>query len=70
MGRGTDSAGTIRLRLANAKTEMAEAGFYDFVVVNDDLETAVRMLEAIVLAMRAKTRRHVSGEPLCLPEAQ
>ncbi|MDR9501859.1 MAG: guanylate kinase [Desulfurivibrionaceae bacterium] len=70
MGRGTDSAETIRLRLANAKAEMAEAGFYDFVVVNDDLETAARMLEAIVLAMRAKNRRHVSGEPLCLPEGQ
>jgi guanylate kinase len=70
MGRGTDSADTIRLRLANAKAEMAEAGFYDFVVVNDDLETAARLLEAFVLAMRAKTRRHLSGEPLCLPEGQ
>ena len=65
--RGTDCAETIRLRLANAKAEMAEVELYDFVVMNDDLDTAARMLEAIILAMRAKKRRHISGKPLCLP---
>jgi len=67
-GRGTDSAETIALRLANARAEMADVDFYDFVVVNDELETAARMLEAVILAMRAKTRRDHNGAPLSLPE--
>lgn len=66
-GRGTDSTETIALRLANAKAEMADVDLYDYVVVNDDLDTAARMLEAIILAMRAKQRRQISGAPLCLP---
>lgn len=69
-GRGTDCAETIELRLANAKAEMADVGLYDYVVMNDDLDTAVGMLEAIILAMRAKNRRHSSGAPLELPTAQ
>lgn len=66
--RGTDCLDTIRLRLTNAKAEMADIGLYDYVVMNDDLDTAARMLEAIILAMRAKNRRHINGTPLCLPE--
>lgn len=70
IGRGTDSAETIELRLANAKEEMADVGLYDYVVMNDDLDTAARMLEAIILAMRAKNRRQISGAPLDLPDGQ
>jgi guanylate kinase len=66
-GRGTDSPETIALRLKNAKAEMADVDNYDYVVINDDLDSAARMLEAIILAMRAKNRRHLSGAPLCLP---
>lgn len=69
-GRGTDSPETIALRLANAKAEMADVDLYDYVVMNDDLDTAARMLEAIILAMRAKNRRDVSGAPLNVPEGQ
>ena len=68
--RGTDSPETIALRLANAKAEMADVDLYDYVVMNDDLDTAARMFEAIILAMRAKNRRDVSGAPLNVPEGQ
>ncbi|MEN8257674.1 MAG: guanylate kinase [Thermodesulfobacteriota bacterium] len=70
IGRGTDSMGTIQLRLANAKAEMADVGLYDYVVMNDDLDSAARMLEAIILAMRARNRRSLSGIPLTLPAGQ
>lgn len=69
-GRDTDSDETIKLRLANAQAEMADVDLYDYVVMNDDLNTAARMLEAIILAMRAKNRRHLNGEPLDLPAGQ
>ena len=68
-GRGTDSMETIQLRLKNAKAEMKDIGLYDYVVMND-LHSAARMLEAIILAMRAKNRRDLSGTPLSLPAGQ
>jgi guanylate kinase len=40
-GRGTDSEDVIQTRLDNARQEMEQRSFYDHVVVNDDLETAV-----------------------------
>jgi len=46
-GRGTDSPGVIRKRLDNAENEMAQRSFYDHVVVNDTLETAVAELSGI-----------------------
>jgi guanylate kinase len=46
--RGTEDEPTIQRRLANAQIEVAQAGEYEFEVVNDDLPSAVRQLEAIV----------------------
>jgi guanylate kinase len=43
-----DGAATIRLRLDNARGELARAGEYQFQVLNDDLATAVEQLHAIV----------------------
>ncbi len=45
--RGTDSADTIELRLANAEKEMALTHLYQYVVVNDDLDTAAAQLCAV-----------------------
>ncbi len=38
--RGTDSEDVIKKRLANAEKEVKEKEFYDFTIVNDDLESA------------------------------
>jgi len=38
--RGTDTKEVIQKRLGNALTEMREKDWYDFVIINDDLETA------------------------------
>ncbi len=46
--RGTDSADTIELRLANAEKEIALKHLYQYVVVNDDLDTAAEQLCAIL----------------------
>jgi guanylate kinase len=46
--RGTEDEATIARRLANARKEMDRAGEYQFEVVNDDLDSAVGQLHAIV----------------------
>jgi len=46
-GRATESDEEIARRVAAAEAEMAVKGEYDHVVVNDDLQTAVREVEAI-----------------------
>lgn len=52
-GRGTDDAATRALRLANAKEEMAQQDFYRHVVVNDDLERAIRELIDLMARYRS-----------------
>jgi guanylate kinase len=56
-GRSKDSDEQIARRLAVARREVDEYSQYDYVVVNDELETAVGRLEAIVAAERARTQR-------------
>ena len=49
-GRGTDSPEKIQKRLVRAKVELQSAGTYDYFVVNDTVENAVREIKAIMLA--------------------
>jgi guanylate kinase len=53
-GRGTEDEATTRRRLAAAKGEIAHYGFFDYVVVNDDVERAYGNLRGIVLAERCR----------------
>lgn len=46
--RGTNSVEDIRRRLERAERELQMAEHYDFVVVNDDVERAVREIESIL----------------------
>jgi guanylate kinase len=57
--RAEDSEEVIAKRLANAKTEIAEWGRFDYVVVNDDLERAFAEVRAILTAERLKRERRV-----------
>lgn len=66
-GRGTDSSETIKLRLANAKDEMKDAGLYDYLIVNDTVDQAVDTLRSIIVAERSRTRRDFDGAPLKCP---
>ncbi|MCZ7536343.1 MAG: guanylate kinase [Acidimicrobiia bacterium] len=52
VGRGQDSPEAVERRLAEASAEEAQAGRFDAVVVNDDLETAVSDVAAILRARR------------------
>ena len=53
--RGEDDAEAMARRLRNARDEMRSAGQFDYVVINDDLETAVAELKAVVRAARCRT---------------
>ncbi len=53
--RGRDEADTIEKRLAEAVAEMSHYSEFDYLVVNDDFETAVADLQAIMRARRLET---------------
>ncbi len=52
--RGTESKGSLALRLQNARGEMEFQKDYDFVIVNDDLDRAATELRRIVEGLRQR----------------
>ncbi len=52
--RGEDRAEVIATRLANARTEVAQAGHFDFVIINALFETALFDLKTVVHSQRLK----------------
>jgi guanylate kinase len=65
--RGQDSAEEIARRLAKARDEIAAFGkYYDFCVINDDVERAGREAQAIVTAMRCTSARRRARVELLL----
>ncbi len=67
-GRGTEDAATVAKRLAAAVEEIRQSPGYDYIVVNDVLDTAVEEVRAIIRAQKnssasmRQTVRKVLGE--------
>ena len=55
-GRGLDAADVIEARSEKAREEISHFADYDFLVVNDDFDTAVGELEQIITARRLGLR--------------
>jgi guanylate kinase len=53
-GRGHESIDVIQSRYARAESELQEISWYDYVIFNDDLETAVNQLISIYIAQKCK----------------
>lgn len=53
-GRKTDSEEQINLRLKNAVEEIKEYSMYDYVLVNDDLDTTVKAFLSIIESQKYK----------------
>jgi guanylate kinase len=53
-GRGHEASDIIQARYARAESELKEVSWYDYVIFNDDLETAVNQLSSIYIAQRCK----------------
>jgi guanylate kinase len=58
--RASDDEQAVRRRLDNARWEIANYAFFDYIVVNADLDNAVATLNAIILAERARRFRLAS----------
>lgn len=56
-GRGTDSEEVIGLRMSEAASEMSHYPEYDYLVINDNFDTALMELHGIFLAQRMKIDR-------------
>jgi guanylate kinase len=56
-GRGSESPEQMALRLRTAKSEMASAAEFDYVVVNDDLDRCVAEIEEIIAKERSRPDR-------------
>jgi guanylate kinase len=59
IGRAQDSASTVAKRMAKASAEISHWPEYDYVIVNDDIETASTEIEAILTAERLRRKRRV-----------
>ncbi len=55
--RGEDSPEVISKRLLAATSEMAQAGHFDYVIVNDRLSEALVQLQSIVTAANCRTKQ-------------
>ena len=62
--RGTDSTELINRRLERGRIELAEAGDFDYIVVNDDLDAAIKQIGTIYHAQPyddSHARLHLIG---------
>ena len=56
-GRGCETEEVIQNRFDQAKSELKEISWYDYIIFNKDLETAVNQLIAIYVAQKCKRSR-------------
>lgn len=69
-GRGSDEPEAMRARLELARRELTEAERFDYVLVNDDLESCVRTLREVIEAERSgqsEAARARHGRNVVLP---
>ncbi len=59
MGRNTDSSEVIATRVENARREIAEASWYDYIIVNDDFGMALEELKAIKMSESCRADKKV-----------
>ena len=57
-GRGTETADVIHKRLSRAVEEAEGCEVYDYLIINDDLEDAVKEVHRIIRSERRKMRHH------------
>ncbi len=55
--RGQMDEAEMHRRLEQGRREVQEVSWYDYLVINDDLATAVAQLKAVVAASRCRTQR-------------
>jgi guanylate kinase len=56
-GRASEDESAVQRRFQAAKDEIAHYGFFDYVLVNDDLERAIQQLISVLLAEECRRKR-------------
>lgn len=59
IGRGTENMDTVEKRLKRASEEIELLPHYDFVVVNDTVENAVKRINTVVKAAKMGSQRYI-----------
>lgn len=59
-GRGTESPEEVEKRLSCAEAELAYRNQYDYIIVNDEVETAAAKMEAVMLAEKCRSSRNLN----------
>ena len=58
-GRGTETEEKIQKRLAQAKEEIGRAGEFEYLVTNEDIDTAAKEIVAIITAEKLKASKNI-----------
>ena len=66
--RATDSDDVIMRRTAEAITDMSHYPAFDYLVINDDFDTALLETQSIILSFRLKTPRQYANQTALLDE--
>lgn len=56
--RGTESEGSLKTRLGNAKRELNDYQHFDYIVFNDDADAAAEKVVSIIKAEKCKMKRN------------
>ncbi|MGB8518356.1 MAG: guanylate kinase [Gallionella sp.] len=59
-GRGTDHADVIARRMAEARVDVSHVSEFDYVIINDNLNEALRELNAVVLSAKLTSVKQLS----------
>ncbi len=59
--RGTDDEAVIRARMESAADDIKNCVWYDYIIVNDKLETAIDEAQSIIVSERCLTERQLPG---------
>lgn len=69
-GRGKDNAEVIAKRMAAAGEDVAHVAEFDYVIINDNLNEALRELNAVVLSARLRCAKQLTRHQLLINQLQ
>ena len=69
-GRGTDHADVIARRLAAARVDVAHVAEFDYVIINDVLDEALRELDAVILSAQLTCSKQLSRHQTLINQLQ
>ncbi|MDH4284022.1 MAG: guanylate kinase [Gallionellaceae bacterium] len=69
-GRAQDSAEVIAQRISSAREDVSHVAEFDYVIINDKLETALQQLESIVVAAGLRCDRQLARQQALLHQLQ